>query len=217
MTVGAALRAALADGYRQSWRLAIVNAALGAGIVAAGYAALFLPAAGVALLVLLGPVAAALAHCAVTVAETEELTLADARAGLRLHWRRGLVLGAAAVGTVVVAVVAVRFYAGRGLWPLAALAAYLAAAAALVQLLLWPLAIARRDRRLGALAREALARALRRPLATVGLGAVLVLVNAAGVAAAVLPFLTLTLAYSFLAAAHFALDNDFLDREVSVG
>ena len=212
MTVGGALRAALADGYRQSWRLAIVNAALGAGIVAAVYAALFLPAAGVALLVLLGPVAAALAHCAVTVAETEELTLGDARAGLRLHWRRGLVLGAVGVATGVLAVVAVGFYAGRGLWPVAALAAYLAAAAALVQLLLWPLAISRRDRPLRALAREALERALRRPLATLGLGAALLVVNAAGVAAAVLPFLTLTLAYSFLAAAHFVLE-----REVTVG
>jgi hypothetical protein len=212
MSVGAALRAALANGYQQSWRLATVNAALGAGFVAAAYAALFLPAAGALVLVLLGPLAAALAHCAVTVAETEELRLADAGKGLRLHWRRVLMLGAAGVATLVLAVVAVRFYAGREAWPLAALAAYLAAAAALVQLLLWPLAVARRERPLGALAREALSQVIRRPLAALGLGAVLLLVNAAGVAAAVLPFLTLTLAYSFLAAAHFALD-----KEVSVG
>jgi hypothetical protein len=217
MTAGRALRAALADGYRQSWRLALVNATLGAGIVGAAYAALFLPAAGALMLVLLGPLAAALAHCAVTVAETEELTLADAREGLRLHWRRGLVLGTAGVATLVVAVVAVRFYAAREAWPLAVLAAYLAAVAALLQLLLWPLAVARRDRPLGRLVREALAHVLRRPLAAFGLGAALLLVNAAGVAAAVLPFLTLTLAYSFLAAAHFALDNDVLEREVSVG
>lgn len=217
MSVGASLRAALANGYQQSWRLATVNAALGAGLVGAAYAALFLPAAGALVLVLLGPLAAALAHCAVTVAETEELRLADAREGVRLHWRRGLVLGASGVATLVLAVVAVRFYAGRGAWPLAALAAYLAAAAALVQLLLWPLAVARRERPLGRLAREALAHVLRRPLAALGLGAVLLLVNAAGVAAAVLPFLTLTLAYSFLAAAHFALDDDVLEREVSVG
>jgi hypothetical protein len=45
----------------------------------------------------------------------------------------------------------------------------------------------------------------RRPGAALGLGLGLLLVNAAGLAAAVMPFLTLTLAYSFVAAAHFAL------------
>ena len=34
------------------------------------------------------------------------------------------------------------------------------------------------------------------------------LVNLAGVAAALIPFLTLTIAYSFLAAAHFALPRE---------
>jgi hypothetical protein len=37
------------------------------------------------------------------------------------------------------------------------------------------------------------------------LGFALLLVNAAGIAAAVMPFLTLTVAYTFLATAHFVL------------
>jgi len=45
---------------------------------------------------------------------------------------------------------------------------------------------------------------LHRPLSAIGLGAALLVVNAAG-AVAVIPVLTLTLAYSFLAAAHFVL------------
>jgi hypothetical protein len=36
----------------------------------------------------------------------------------------------------------------------------------------------------------------------------LLLVNVAGVAAAILPFLTLTIAYSFLVSAHFALPKN---------
>jgi hypothetical protein len=207
MSAGASLRAAMGDLYRQSWRLVVVNSALGAGLVGAVYAALFLPVAGALVVVLvLGPLAAALAHCAVTVVRTEELRLADAVAGLRLHWRRGLVLAVAAVATVWLAFVAIRFYAGSPAWPLAFLAGYLAVAAGVVQLLLWPLAISRPQAPLRALAREALVRAVRRPAGTLGLAAVLVAVNVAGIAAAVLPFLTMTVAYSFVAAAHFTLE-----------
>jgi hypothetical protein len=46
---------------------------------------------------------------------------------------------------------------------------------------------------------------MRRPRAAFGLAFALTLVNLAGLAAALMPFLTLTIAYSFLAAAHFAL------------
>ena len=49
------------------------------------------------LAVLAGPLAAALAHCSVTLVRTGNLVLADAWVGLRLHWRRGLGLGAAGV------------------------------------------------------------------------------------------------------------------------
>jgi hypothetical protein len=48
----------------------------------------------------------------------------------------------------------------------------------------------------------------RRPLGFVGLALVLLLVNVLGVAAAILPFLTLTIAYSFLVSAHFTLPKN---------
>ena len=47
--------------------------------------------------------------------------------------------------------------------------------------------------------------AAQRPGATLLLGLALLLVNLAGIAAAVMPFLTITLAYSFVAVAHFVL------------
>jgi hypothetical protein len=46
---------------------------------------------------------------------------------------------------------------------------------------------------------------LRRPAATTGLGVALLAVNLVGLVAAVLPFLTMTIAYSALAAARFTL------------
>ena len=46
---------------------------------------------------------------------------------------------------------------------------------------------------------------LGRPLATIGFTLALLVVNALGFAAGVLPLLTLTVSYSFLATAHFAL------------
>ena len=51
----------------------------------------------------------------------------------------------------------------------------------------------------------AAALAARRPGATLVIGLALLLVNLAGIAAAVMPFLTITLAYSFVAVAHFVL------------
>ena len=47
---------------------------------------------------------------------------------------------------------------------------------------------------------------LRRPISALALGAVLVVVNAAG-AVTIIPLLTMTLAFSFLATAHFALED----------
>ena len=206
MTLRGALGAAAADFYHQSWRLLFLNAVLGALLVAVVLAA-FASLPAVLLAALLGPFAAALMHCAVTVAQTEELRLVDAVTGLRRYWLRGLVLGAAVVAVGVVGAVTVRFYAHAGVWawPLAAVSLYLLLAFALLQLTLWPLAIFESDRPFRTVVRDAALVLLRRPTGFVGLAAALVVVNAIGFAAAVLPFLTLTISYSFLVSAHYAL------------
>lgn len=205
MSARASLRAALADTYRCSLRLLVLNSALSAVAVALVLAASYSPAA-LLLVPLAGPPAAALMHCAIRLARTEELVLADALEGLRLHWRRGLALAAALAAGLALAAVAVRFYAGAGrsAWPVAALCAYLLALFLVYQLALWPLALAEPRVDLRSAARAAGATLLRRPLAALGLGLALLVVNALG-AVAILPLLTLTVAYSFLAAAHFAL------------
>ena len=88
-----------------------INAALGAVLVIAAFTALVTPLAA-ALVVLAGPVAAALLHCAVTLVRTENLVLTDAWDGLRLHWRLGLGLGATGSALMALGVLAVRFYGG---------------------------------------------------------------------------------------------------------
>jgi hypothetical protein len=93
-------------------------------------------------------------------------------------------------------------------WPLAALCIYLLLLFAVFQLALWPLAVFESERPLGAVARDAAFSLVRRPLGFVGLAVALLLVNVIGVAAAILPFLTLTIAYSFLVSAHFALPKN---------
>jgi hypothetical protein len=212
MTSREAMWLALRDFYQHSWRLVAVNAALGGVLVAGVLAALAFPPAAV-LLLASGPVAAALVHCAVTLVRTGDLTFVDAWDGLRLNWRRGLVLGAAGAALLVLGVVAIRVYAGSSLWPLAFLALYLLLLAGVYELFLWTLAVARREHPLGEVAREALGVVATRPGATLALGLALLLVNAAGVAAAVMPFLTLTLAYTFLAAARFVLEPEPLEEE----
>jgi hypothetical protein len=137
--------------------------------------------------------------------QTGNLFFADAWEGLRLHWRRGLGLEALGVALVLFGVVAWRFYGGASLWPLAFLTLYLVVLLGIYALVLWTLAIAEPERRLGTVAREAAGFVAARPGATLLLGLVLLLVNVAGIAAAVMPFLTLTLAYTFLATAHFVL------------
>src|SRR5204862_2085647 len=82
---------------------------------------------------------------------------------------------------------------------------YLLFLAGVFLLLLWPVAIAEPQLPLRDAARRTAQLVARRPGATLTLGVALLLVNLAGIAAAVMPFLTLTVAYSFLAAAHFAL------------
>jgi hypothetical protein len=201
---GAALRAALRDLYAQSWRFFGLNAALSACLVPVAVAGLWAPPAWL-LLLAAGPLAAALVHCAVVAATTGELRLGDALEGLRLHRRRGLVLGAVCFGTTALGAYAVVFYGGRGVLLLAALAVYLLVVLLAFQLVLWPLAVAAPDRPLRLVLEDALRTLIARPLQALVLTLVLTLVNLAGVALAVVPFLTLTIAYSCLAAVHFAL------------
>jgi hypothetical protein len=204
-----ALGAAAADFYHQSWRLATLNTVLSAFVLLVLYPTVFvLPALGI-LLVLLGPLAAALMHCTVKLAQEDELRLSDAGVGLRLHWRRGLVLGAVNLAAAVVAIVALRFY-GADQWILTILVADVIAVFVLVQLLLWPRVVFDRERPLREVTAAALSDFLNRPLPTIGLAIGLLVVNVLGIAAGVLPFLTLTIAYSFLATAHFALPRSEL-------
>jgi len=211
MTVGSALRKALGDFYEHSWRLVLLNSLLSVFALAflAATQYLALPVALVLLAVALGPPALALVHCAVTVVQTGDLELADFGRGLRLHWRRGLALGALAAASIVLTAIAVGFYAGRApsAWPLAFVVLYLAGLLGVFQLPLWPLAVVDRELPLRAVFRAAALAAARRPSASVGLGVSLLLVNVLGAAAAVLPFLTMTVAYSCLAAARFFVSN----------
>jgi hypothetical protein len=204
MSSGAALRTAAVDLYRQSWRLFCLNAALSAFVVPVAIAGLWAPAVW-GLLVLAGPLAAALVHCAIVVVRTEELRLGDALVGLRLHWRRGLGLGALLAGGTLLGVHAISFYAGRGALVLAVLGVYLLLAFGAFQLVLWPVAIAGAGRPWRDVALDALRALLARPVQALLLAAALAVVNLLGLAAALLPFLTLTVAYSALAVARFAL------------
>jgi hypothetical protein len=88
-------------------------------------------------------------------------------------------------------------------WPLAFLTLYLVVLLGIYAVLLATVAVAQPDRPLRVIARQAAAVGARRPSATLLLGLALLLVNLAGVAAAVMPFLTVTVAYSSLAVAHF--------------
>ena len=71
--------------------------------------------------------------------------------------------------------------------------------------MLTTVAVADPERPLRVVARDAATVGARRPGATLLLGLSLLLVNLLGIAAAVMPFLTLTVAYSFLAVAHFVV------------
>lgn len=206
MTLRQALGAAATDLYHQAWRLLLLNTLLGTTLVAVALASLVVRPALI-LAVLAGPVAIAVMHCVVTLTQTEELRLTDALAGLRRLWRRGLLLAALLVGAAVLGASAVVFYAQAGgwAWPLSALTVYLLAVFGIFQLALWPLAVFEAARPFPDVARDAARAVLRRPIGFAGLAVALLLVNAAGVAAAVMPFLTLTIAYSFLVSAHFAL------------
>ena len=209
MSLARALGVAATDLYHQSWRLIVLNALLAAVLVGVILASLAVRPA-LLLLVLLGPVAAAVMHCTVTLAQTEELRLSEVVVGLRRHWRRGLALGVLVAAAAILGAIAVPFYsrAGTWAWPLAALSVYVLLAFALFQLALWPLAVFEDARPFRAVVRDAAFVVGRRPWGFAGLALALLLVNAIGVAAAILPFLTLTIAYSFLVSAHFALPQN---------
>ena len=199
-----ALGRAVRDFYENSWRLVLVNAALGLVVVSGVLAAFAMPLAAV-LVLAAGPLLAALVHCTVTLARTRTLVIADAWKGLLLHWRRGLWLGTLGAALLTVGVLAVRFYGSSSIWPLAFLTLYVLVLLVIYELVLWTLAIAEPERSLVAVGREAATFVGRRPGATLLLGLVLLVVNVAGIAAALMPFLTLTVAYTFLATAHFVL------------
>jgi hypothetical protein len=209
MGPGRALRAAAVDFYHQSWRLAVFNAVLSAIALAILYLALFVNTALLLLVVLVGPLAASLMHCAVSLAQYDELRFRDALTGLRLHWRRGVALATAILLVAWLGVIAFRFY-GREQWLFSVLVGDVLAVFAVVQLLAWPRAVHDRERALHRVFGDALSDFLRRPVATFVFALALLVVNALGLIAAVMPFLTLTIAYSFLAAAHFALPRSAL-------
>jgi hypothetical protein len=206
MTVRAALRSALVDTYHFSWRLLIVNSVLSAAVAAV---VIFVSAFPLVLLVaplVVGPIVAGLVHCAVRLVREEEFLLADAVEGLRRFWRQGLALGGITGAVLLLGVLTASFYASERhrILPLAVLAAYLAVLMLLVVLVAWPLAIADpADGVVEALRRAAML-ALRSPRRLLALGASLLVVNLVG-AATVIPLLTLTIAYSFLATARLVL------------
>ena len=209
MTLRRALAVAAADTYHQAWRLLILNVLLGLSVLAVVFATVALRPA-ILLAVLIGPLVAAVMHCAVMLAQTEDLRLAEAVTGLRRHWRRGLALGGILLVVGVVGAIVIPFYARAGTWawPFAALSLYLLLLVAVFQLALWPLVVFEAGRSLREVARDAALLLARRPLGFLGLALALLLVNAVGVAAAILPFLTLTVAYSFLVSAHFTLPKN---------
>jgi hypothetical protein len=199
-----ALRRALRDFYENSWRLLAVNAVLGAALVSSTLAALAMPIA-VVLVALAGPLLAAVVHCAVTIQRTGDLVLADAWEGLRMHWQRGLMLASAGAVVFGSAIFALRFYGASAVWPLAFLALYVLVLLVIYELVLWTVAIARPAQGLRRCADEAARFVAARPIPTLLLGLVLILVNVAGIAAAAMPFLTLTVGFTFLATSHFVL------------
>jgi hypothetical protein len=203
--VAKALRGAVRDLYENSLRLVALGTLFSTSVVAILLASLWvLPA--LLLLPLTGVLAVALTGAAVAIVDEGDAKLADAADAVRAGWRRGLALVALVLFAAVVTATAVGFYGSRGAlaWPLAVLALYLAGIFALLQLHLWPLAVRQASRPLSEVVKAAASDLVRRPAATVGLGLALLAINLVGLVAGILPFLTLTVPYSFLAAARFA-------------
>jgi hypothetical protein len=204
--VGECLRRAVRDFYEESWRLVVLNCTLSTYVLVVLAVAFYFPVFAL-LLLGVGPLAAGLVATAGRIVEEGSVTFRETVADIRRTWRRGLVLVTFAATAAVATVGAAVFYGGRGTvgWTLAVLVLYLGGIFALFQLVLWPLAIRDPSRPLREAARDAGHVLLRRPAATTGLGVALLAVNLVGLVAAVLPFLTMTIAYSALAAARFTL------------
>jgi hypothetical protein len=109
-----------------------------------------------------------------------------------------------------VTIAAIAFYGGSGslAWPLAVLVLYLSGIFVLHQLLLWPIACRDLERPLRDAARGAAFLLVQRPVASIALALALLVVNVVGLALGALPFLTLTIAYSALAATRFVLGGE---------
>ncbi len=206
MTVRSALRAALVDTYQFSWRLFVLNTALSAGVVLIVVLVSAFPLVLFVAPLVTGPLAAALVHSVITLIREQELHLSDAVAGVRRFWKRGLVLGGISGLVLLFGVLAVTFYASERhrVLPLAVLAVYVVAIALLVLLVAWLFAIADPKDSVAVAFRRASSLMLRSPTRMLVFGAALFLVNLAG-AVTVVPILTLTLAYSFLATARLVL------------
>jgi hypothetical protein len=206
MSVGSALRSALGDTYRYSWRLLVVNSAVSAVVCAVVLVVSAFPLVLLVAPVFAGPVAAALVYCVVVLVRDGSFELNDALYGLRRFWRQGFALGALFGAALLLGALAVTFYssAEHRAVPLAVLSVYVVAIACLILLVAWPLAISEPERGLGDALRSAWLLALHAPLRLFMLGAVLLVINVAG-AVTVLPLLTLTIAYSFLATARVVL------------
>jgi hypothetical protein len=109
----------------------------------------------------------------------------------------------------VLAGVAIHFYARSSVgWPFAFLTLYLVVLLGIYAAVLTTVAVADPGLSFRLAARNAGVLAAGRPGATLSIGLVLLLVNLAGIAAAVMPFLTITLAYSFVAVAHFVVSPE---------
>jgi hypothetical protein len=206
MTVRSALRSALVDTYNFSWRLLVVNTALS---VAVALVVLFVSTFPLVLFVaplVAGPIVAALAYCVVTLIREQEFRLSDAVAGIRRFWKRGFVLGGIFGLLLLLGTLAVAFYSSERhrVLPLAVLAVYVVVVAALILLVSWLFAIANPERGVGDALRRACLLALHAPTRMLLFGTALFLINLLG-AVTVLPLLTLTVAYSFLATARLVL------------
>jgi hypothetical protein len=206
MTVRAALRKALVDTYHSSLRLLVLNTALS---LAVALIVLFVSAFPLVLFVaplVAGPIIGALVHCVVTLIREEEFRLTDAVDGVRRFWRRGVALGGLSGLVLLLGALAVTFYGSERhrVLPLAVLAVYVAALFLLVLLVAWLFAIAEPEESVADALRRASVLALRSPARLLLLGAALLLVNLLG-AVTVVPLLTLTIAYSFLATARLVL------------
>jgi hypothetical protein len=213
MTVGSALRSALGDTYRCSWRLLVVNSAVSVVVCAAVLVVSAFPLVLLVAPMLAGPVAAALVYCVVVLIRDGSFELSDALYGLRRFWRQGFALGAMFGAALLLGALAVAFYTSERhrAMPLAVLSVYVVAIVCLILLVAWPLAIGEPERGLGDALRHAWLLALHAPLRLFMLGAVLLVVNVAG-AVTVLPLLTLTIAYSFLATARVVLPVPTLEE-----